>query len=892
MNPLKFIDQIKDMYNDQDPRPMAHGPRNMYAGGQLVTPSVDGSRPGYNGEDKLAGNIKIKGSGGFNKGVMFHGLYSDVQLMKDMRKGKYLKEIAQSIYDKNPEYFDNWKKVKEGVVKKGQPGKFHLDPVFQIIEGMKQRLKGSNPKLLNFVNRREDKLIKDVNRDVLKFVKDNKSKHTNPHRFYNAVIDFIDNKYPKFIETSDIRDLNLKNQKTLPGKVRLPGAKPRGGAGSAYRDLQRLVHNTLGIDYEIIKSLEGGNVTKSTWIKAVEQLLPIAQKKGLLPKTFKSPLTGKEIKLTPNSYRKTYMTSQLTDPLFEVFGGKVNWSVEHPGGMGRSVIKGFEDPKTLRHALPIQSFKETLKPVLGQTWAAQSPNIIKGNIDAGIKRNLELASRAIDSSKRARYITAANDLSTKANKVFGTEQVIYGWKNGEFTRKYPKLTLEDNLLNKTKSAIQNFIFNKNLDLRTIPSEVLKNSPELKKAIKNNKKILGTLPEKLQEAIKLIEAGKPADKILNSHLKDIIKTGKNVKAPGRVKALQYLVSLGIGTGFAGAIGFSPTEVKAAEAQAAEPGAAADYKWMFDSGLSAKDRAKIFGTAVAGDLIVKKGALTKASMKGLWKTLPFIWTPMGDAAIGAYSHFSKTEPKLEDFAEGFKEAGYDINSEEFQKQWNSIPKDERKEILYEAAGKVIDKRSTGEKVLEKAESPWTHAQYAFWKSGVESMQKLLAASPGNSALANKLKQAALFGIRMGIPMQVLKTISPIGWTLTAGTAGYKMKNWADENLQWKPLTEQQQTDIQERKTAVPRMLDKYEQVSQRAKEQGISYEEALKQFDTTNVPGINFIDFSLPKPVETLAGGGMVGIRKPHAIAPTGGPQSQGLASTPEYGTYNKEYKWQI
>jgi hypothetical protein len=41
-----------------------------------------------------------------------------------------------------------------------------------------------------------------------------------------------------------------------------------------------------------------------------------------------------------------------------------------------------------------------------------------------------------------------------------------------------------------------------------------------------------------------------------------------------------------------------------------------------------------------------------------------------------------------------------------------------------------------------------------------------------------------------------------------------------------------------------------------------------------------------------GGGIAGIRKPSAIAPTGGPQSQGLASTPEYGTYNKEYKWQI
>ena len=46
------------------------------------------------------------------------------------------------------------------------------------------------------------------------------------------------------------------------------------------------------------------------------------------------------------------------------------------------------------------------------------------------------------------------------------------------------------------------------------------------------------------------------------------------------------------------------------------------------------------------------------------------------------------------------------------------------------------------------------------------------------------------------------------------------------------------------------------------------------------------------VANMAGGGMVGIRKPNAIAPTGGPQSQGLASTPEYDTYSKEYKWQI
>ena len=43
------FDAFKQMH--QDPRPMAQGPRNMYAGGQLVsqlvTPNPDGSRPGY-----------------------------------------------------------------------------------------------------------------------------------------------------------------------------------------------------------------------------------------------------------------------------------------------------------------------------------------------------------------------------------------------------------------------------------------------------------------------------------------------------------------------------------------------------------------------------------------------------------------------------------------------------------------------------------------------------------------------------------------------------------------------------------------------------------------------------------------------------------------------------
>ena len=48
----------------------------------------------------------------------------------------------------------------------------------------------------------------------------------------------------------------------------------------------------------------------------------------------------------------------------------------------------------------------------------------------------------------------------------------------------------------------------------------------------------------------------------------------------------------------------------------------------------------------------------------------------------------------------------------------------------------------------------------------------------------------------------------------------------------------------------------------------------------------------KPWEGIgyASGGLANLTR--TVAPDSGPMDQGLASTPEYGTYNKEYKWQI
>ena len=99
-----------------------------------------------------------------------------------------------------------------------------------------------------------------------------------------------------------------------------------------------------------------------------------------------------------------------------------------------------------------------------------------------------------------------------------------------------------------------------------------------------------------------------------------------------------------------------------------------------------------------------------------------------------------------------------------------------------------------------------------------------------------------LRMGVAPRLvphlIKGMTGAGLIMIAGDVAYRAKKFADQLDFDRPLTEEQRTDIQERKTAVPRMFDTYEQASKIAQEQGISYEEALKQLDKPNVPGITF------------------------------------------------------
>ena len=61
----------------------------------------------------------------------------------------------------------------------------------------------------------------------------------------------------------------------------------------------------------------------------------------------------------------------------------------------------------------------------------------------------------------------------------------------------------------------------------------------------------------------------------------------------------------------------------------------------------------------------------------------------------------------------------------------------------------------------------------------------------------------------------------------------------------------------------------------------FKEIIKPLAKKAKGGPVKLDFSLP---ESFAGGGMAEIRRPSALPPTGGPQSQGLASLKKYGSY--------
>ena len=95
MNNLNTILDYLRVFNNinkrpaYEPRTMAQEPRNMYAGGQLVQNTDDGSRPGYASKDKISFKVQLRAPGGY---------YTKMYSMEEVRK--LGKELNVSEYNK------------------------------------------------------------------------------------------------------------------------------------------------------------------------------------------------------------------------------------------------------------------------------------------------------------------------------------------------------------------------------------------------------------------------------------------------------------------------------------------------------------------------------------------------------------------------------------------------------------------------------------------------------------------------------------------------------------------------------------------------------------------------------------------------------------------------
>ena len=106
-----ITDYLKVFKNvNRDPRSTALGPRNTYQDGQLVTPSVDGSRPGYQGEKYVSGyNIKERIINKKKYEKVLKEMLSEIDVMKEKGYGN-----VSSLVEK---YSDQLGLTKEKVKK-------------------------------------------------------------------------------------------------------------------------------------------------------------------------------------------------------------------------------------------------------------------------------------------------------------------------------------------------------------------------------------------------------------------------------------------------------------------------------------------------------------------------------------------------------------------------------------------------------------------------------------------------------------------------------------------------------------------------------------------------------------------------------------------------------
>jgi len=393
--------------------------------------------------------------------------YTFDDLTKDLKAGKTHTQIADKLYEKNPEYFDNLQKTRTtnqsvlNNIKTAVGGRI----------GKKQDLRSLNElNEKNFLAREKLAL-----KDVRNFIKKNQDAYKKVYasnkigavsNFREKVLDFISKKYPEFITRSKGGQNILSGQRIFT-PYRLT---ERSGQGNYSLDvgLKKDIRKALDIP-ERSAAGEGMTIPRlhRNYNKNLLSLIKIARDKNIIPKSINS-----------ESKYVSYIKKTQTDPIRNLFGKKFNFGQEHLGGVARAVA--VNDAQALAKITAID-------PVVNK-W-------VKGpQYDTRISSLMKLAKQSSGEAAKG-YIDSVNKLLAESDAKFGLNQTKYKIVKDEIIPIQPKASLEDSLYKKAQRALKTFVATKRFK-----------DPKFK-----------LLPEELKKAINFLKGG------------DILKSNAFLKA---------------------------------------------------------------------------------------------------------------------------------------------------------------------------------------------------------------------------------------------------------------------------------------------------------------------------------------------------------------------------
>jgi len=238
---------------------MDQEPRNMYANGQLVQPSIDGSRPGYAGTNAETGEGFQKGHKGFGKDLK--GKPSLNVAGKNQYTPKTTKEI-QAIIDANPDYIT--------------PKNFYEPTNTMKQKGMKKLLTFTDTENLDVVFQRKGQPDPDPAKQTATNTKRTAAKKNLEGRILQL-------KSPKGYQVHHIMPL-AGNEKLNTGDYAVVSEEMNAKMSKYDRQINKLVNEAYDLDYSKTPSLKRVDEINNDLfdiLKTVKKDLP-KEYKGLL----------------------------------------------------------------------------------------------------------------------------------------------------------------------------------------------------------------------------------------------------------------------------------------------------------------------------------------------------------------------------------------------------------------------------------------------------------------------------------------------------------------------------------------------------------------------------------------------------------------------------------